>query len=144
MSEAVSYEDFEAFARIAARGFGDWGPPVRIEREAVEMFCRVTGAPEGDGHIPGILLQAMLPRLVPANDWSVTGHRGAINLGCPTLRYPVQAPTEAELRGRSRLIGARQHPKGTLLALEFEVQEVGAEEPCLRSIVELLYLGRAS
>ncbi|OCC25144.1 hypothetical protein MB02_00130 [Croceicoccus estronivorus] len=140
MSQDISYDDFDALAAIEARGFTPWGPPLTIGLEAVKAFQDVTGAQSENGHIPGVMLQAMLPRLVPALDWSVTGHSGAINLGSPSIRYPVRIQCGAQLCGRSRLASAKAHPKGTLIALEFEVRGQDTQKPCLKSTIELLYL----
>ncbi len=140
--QAIRFDDYHGFARIEARGFTAWGPDVPLERETVAAFLAVTGAPGDGAKIPGVMLQAMLPRLVPGHDWEVTGHSGAINLGSPTIRFPVPAPAGARLCGRSRLSAATRHARGTVVAMEFEVIEHGAAEPCLRSIIELLYLGQ--
>ena len=139
--QAIRFDDYDGFARIEARGFTAWGPEVPLERETVAAFLAVTGAPGDGAQIPGVMLQAMLPRLVPGHDWEVTGHSGAINLGSPTIRFPMPAQAGARLRGRSRLSAAKPHPKGTLIAMDFEVREEGVESPCLRSTLELLYLG---
>ena len=140
MTQEIRFDDYQGFAAIEARGFTPWGPVVAIEQETVREFLRVTGAP-GDGTlIPGVMLQAMLPKLAPGQDWSVTGYGGAVNLGSPSIRFPVQAQGGAHLRGRSRLSAAKPHPKGTLIAMDFEVREEGVESSCLRSTLELLYL----
>ena len=141
MAEAIRFDDYARFALVEQRGFAPWGPAVPVERATVDAFLTVTGAP-GDGrHIPGVMLQAMLPKLVPGHDWQVTGHNGAINLGSPSIRFPVPAPAGAQLHGRSRLAAAKPHPKGTVIAMEFEVIEADAEDVCLRSVIELLYMG---
>lgn len=140
MSQDVRFDDFDALGAIEARGFIPWGPPTVIERKTVEDFLRVTGAPGGSDTIPGVMLQAMLPKLVPGHDWSVTGHSGAVNMGSPAIRFPVPAKSGARLCGRSRLASARPHPKGTLIAMDFEIREEGADTPCLQSTIELLYL----
>lgn len=141
MTQEIRFDDYQGFATIEARGFTPWGPVVTVGKETVRAFLHVTGA-AGDGVlIPGVMLQAMLPKLAPDQDWSVTGHSGAINLGSPSIRFPMQASGGAHLRGRSRLSTAKPHPKGTLIALDFEVREEGAESPCLQSTIELLYLG---
>lgn len=144
MTQHIRFDDYAALGQIKARGFRDWGPPVTVGDDIVTGFEDIIGIQPDDGHIPGSLLLSLLPRLVQPNDWSMTGHTGAINLGCPSVRYPVQALIGATLHGRSRLAEAKPHPKGTLLAFEFEIQEAGVEQPCLQSTVELLYLGGKS
>lgn len=141
MGETIRFDDYAHFALVEAYGFAPWGPPVPIERSTVDAFLTVTGA-SGDGdQIPGVMLQAMLPKLVPGHDWQVTGYSGAINLGSPSIRFPVRAQAGAQLQGRSRLAAAKPHPRGTVIAMEFEVIETGADEVCLRSTIELLYMG---
>lgn len=140
--QAIRFDDYHGFARIEARGFTAWGPEVPVKRETVAAFLAVTGAPGEGAQIPGVMLQAMLPRLVPGHDWEVMGHSGAINLGSPAIRFPVPAQAGVRLCGRSRLSAATRHARGTVVAMEFEVIEHGAAEPCLRSIIELLYLGQ--
>lgn len=141
MMQTIRFDDYDSFAKIAARGFTVWGPEVAITHQTVSAFLAVTGAPGDATDIPGVMLQAMLPKLVPGLDWQVTGNSGALNLGSPSIRFPVPAQAGAQLRGRSRLAAATRHAKGTVVALEFEVIETGAVEPCLRSTIELLYLG---
>lgn len=144
MSEQVRFDDYEHFARIEARGFIPWGPPVMIGKDSVEAFLTVTGATGDPATIPGVMLQAMLPKLIPGHDWSVTGHSGAVNMGSPSIRFPVPAKSGAQLCGRSRLASAKPHAKGTIVTMEFEIREEGAETPCLQSSIELLYLGARS
>ena len=141
MTQAIRFDDYAAFDALAARGYAPWGEPVAIEREAVAAFQRVTGAAGDAATIPGLMLQAMLPRLTPGHDWSVTGAKGALNLGSPAIRFDPAVPSGARLQGRSKLSFARPHPKGTLMALDFELREQGCEAPCLTSTIELLYLG---
>ena len=57
-------------------------------------------------------------------------------------RSSAACAPSARLCGRSRLSAATRHARGTVVAMEFEVIEQGAQEPCLRSIIELLYLGQ--
>lgn len=141
MSEAIRFDDYVAFDNVAARGFIPWGPPVAIERDTVSAFLRVTGAPGDAETIPGLMLQSLLPRLMPGHDWSVTGHKGALNLGSPTMRFSHQVRSGVRLQGRSRLASTREHPRGTLMAMDFELREEGSDTPCLQSTIELLYLG---
>ena len=141
MTETIVFDDYARFALVEERGFTPWGPAVPVDRATVSAFLTVTGAPGNQAQIPGVMLQAMLPKLVPGQDWQVTGHSGAINLGSPSIRFPVPAQAGAEYHGRSRLSAAKPHPKGTLVAMEFEVIEAGADEVCLRSTIELLYMG---
>lgn len=143
-TQAIRYDDYDAFAKVEATGFIPWGEAIPVGRETVQRFLEVTGAPGDGAIIPGVMLQAMLPKLVPGHGWSVTGHSGAVNLGSPTIRFPVPAPAGAKLRGRSRLSAAKPHPKGTLIAMAFELREDGVDQPCLQSTIELLYLGAPS
>ena len=141
MSLAVAYNDLGALSAIAAQGFAEWGDPVRIGSDIAAGFAKVIGTSAlPDGALAGVLILSLAPRLIPPMDWAVTGHSGALNLGCPTIRYPAKAQIDANLRGRSRLTSAREHPRGTLITLDFEVQEVGANEPCMTAQSELLYL----
>ncbi len=137
----VAYNDLASLAAIATQGFGPWGTAVTVDAEIATGFAHVTGANSAaDGTLSGFLILSLAPRLIPPADWTITGHTGALNLGSPTIRYPTPARVGASLRGRSKLTSAREHPRGTLLTLGFEVQEVGANEPCMTAQSELLYL----
>lgn len=141
MTRTVRFDDFAEFERIAAAGFTEWGPAQELTENQAARFAALTGAKSSDGIVSGWMLQAMVPSLIPVRDWSVGGHSGAVNLGSPQLRFPGPARIGGRIRGRSRLAEARPHPRGALLVLEFEAQEEGAEQPCLQSSAEVLYLG---
>lgn len=141
MSEAVRFDDFPALSAITARGFDDWGDEIEIDAARVAGFGRVTGTSAAAGAIPGCMLQSMLPVLVPERSWSVSGNSSAINLGSPSIRFPAPAPVGARLRGRARLAGVAPHARGVIHTLEFEVRADDAADPCLRSSVDLLYMG---
>lgn len=144
MSVTVRFDDLPALAAIAATGFGDWHAPLIIDAERVAAFARITGTHADDGTIPGNLLQAMLPLLVPDRGWTLTGHAGAVNLGGPGTRFPAAAKVGATLRARFRLAEATPHARGTLITLDYEARQAGAAEPCLLTAVQLLYLRSGS
>ena len=138
----VAYNDLASLAAIAAQGFDPWGQAVTVGEQITTGFAHVTGASAAaDGTLTGFLILSLSPRLIPPADWTITGHSGALNLGCLTIRYPAPARVGAALQGRRKLLSAREHPRGTLLTLAFEVREEGAQAPCLTAQSELLYLG---
>ena len=141
MTRLIAHDDLAALDMIAAAGFDPWGPPATIGADIAESFAQVSGArPAGGETLHGYLVLSLISRLVPLPDWAVSGHSGVLNLGCPTVRFPATAPVGAALQGRRRLCSARQHPRGTLITLEFEVRETGAQGPCMIAQNDLLYL----
>ncbi|MCP5395254.1 MAG: hypothetical protein H6918_00715 [Sphingomonadaceae bacterium] len=141
MTKAIPFDDLAAFAVLVETGFGQWGQATAISAKQADDFARVTGVAAQDGMLPGCMLQSLLPRLVPTPTWIVEGHSGALNLGAPTTRFPCPVAVGASVQGRSRLAAAREHPRGTILGMEFEMREPGANGPCMRSLIEVLYLG---
>ncbi|WP_150291461.1 hypothetical protein [Sphingobium estronivorans] len=141
---AVRYDDMAALAAIQDSGFGDWGPPLVIDRAMVEDFLRIAGTGPLDGPVPGFLLASILPRLSPPRDWQVEGYRSAVNLGCPVIRFPDPVAIGAAIRCRSRLVEARPHPRGTVMAFGFEARADHDGQACLLCTIEVLYLGGAS
>ena len=137
----IRYDDLAALNAIAKRGFGPWGTALPIGERETAGFTRATGIVASDGNIPGCLLLSAMPRLMPSNDWAICGYSGAVNLGCPALRFPAPAPIGASVQGRSRLASARPHPKGTIIAIDFEARIEHVATPCLTATVEVLYIG---
>lgn len=140
----IRFDDYAALDAIMERGFGLWGPAVSIGETQTASFARATGIVARDGNIPGCFLLSTMPRLMPPTDWAICGHSGAVNLGCPAFRFPTPAPIGASIQGRSRLASTRPHPKGTIVALDFEARVEGAASPSLTATVEVLYLAGAA
>lgn len=141
MTRQIAFDDLAGLEAIATAGFDPWGAPATIGADIAESFAQISGAASGAGDtLPGYLVLSLVARLVPLPDWAVSGHSGALNLGCPTIRFPATAPVGASLQGRRRLCSAREHPRGTLITLEFEVRENGTEAPCMVAQNDLLYL----
>ncbi|QOV96423.1 hypothetical protein [Novosphingobium sp. ES2-1] len=145
MDRLIPHDDLSALAGISAEGFAPWGELVTIGPQQAERFARVCGTAANAGDaLPGFLILSLVPRLVPAPDWSITGHSGVLNLGCPSIRFPAIARAGAALQGRRQLSAVRKHPRGTLITLEFEVREAGMEQSCMIALNELLYLSGRS
>lgn len=141
MTRLIAYADLDALGEIAAEGYDTWGQPSLIGVDIAKGFAQVTNAPfAAEAALPGFLVLSLIPRLVPQPDWSIVGHSGVLNLGCPTIRFPTKARVGAALQGRRKLAAARHHPRGALMTLEFEVREAGKEEFCMLAQNELLYL----
>ncbi len=141
MTRAVPFDDFAALAAVAAEGFTPWGGTVTVGSNAAAEFARITGAAGLAGAmLPGSLILSLVPRIMPPRGWALVGYSGALNLGCPHIRYPAAAGIGTALEGRSRLASARAHQRGTLVTLEFEVRAAGTESLCLMAHNELLYL----
>ena len=141
--QEIHLDDQESLDRIEAEGFTPWGPPVTFGKDLVRAFLDLTSAPHNSGEptqIPGVMLQAMLPKLTPGQGWQITGNNGAVNLGCPSIRFPQPVASSAILRGRSCLASSRPHARGVIITMGFEVREEGADTPCLQSTMEVLYL----
>lgn len=144
--KAVAFDDRAALDAVIAAGFGGWGPPCAITQERVVAFERVAGRDGRTGveTAPGAMLIALMPRYAPVNDWQITGHRFAINLGASTIRFPAPVPVGASLRGRSRLAGARPHARGMVISYAFDVREEDASDPGLAITLDILYSGAAA
>lgn len=141
MKRDVRFDNMDALAEIVAGGFGGWGPPVTISPDKVSDFCAVSAPDPLGAPVPGFLLTGLLSLLSPVIDWEVSGYNGALNLGCPTIRFPTPVTVNSAVRGRMRLAGARAHSRGTIVTLQFDVRAEGATESCLDCSMELLYLG---
>lgn len=136
---AIRFDDQAALAAVQAAGFGGWGRPLMISPSMVGVFNAIAGRdPLTDG-VPGFLLASVLPRLAPVNDWKIIGHGSAVNLGCPHMRFPAPLAMGETVRGRSRITAVRDHPRGTIVTLGFDVRIEDATEANLDCTVELLY-----
>lgn len=136
---AIRFDDLAALAEVQATGFGGWGRPLTITASMVGVFGAIAGRDRLNDGVPGFLLASVLPRLAPINDWTITGHGSAINLGCPHMRFPAPLAMGETVRGRSRIAAVRGHPRGTIITLGFDVRVEGAAEANLDCTVELLY-----
>lgn len=137
----IGFDDREAIETLAKRGFGEWGPAFHISAEVVDGFTRTTGTVDTDGAIPGFLILSLLPRIMPTAEWRIEGHKSTLNMGCSTLRFPATAPIDAYLQGRSRIVSTKSHPRGCIVAFEYEAREEGSRISCMLATIELLYIG---
>lgn len=140
----VRFDDLNALREVIARGFGDWGPDVTLDQDTADSFATATSTPARTDYAPDYLLPSLLPKLRPANDWRIGGHKSALNIGCPQIRFLRPAPIGATVRCRSRLASAESRPRGIRMTMEFEVENVAAEGLCMRLSIELLYQGEAA
>ena len=141
---SVRFDDMQSLGGLITRGFGAWGPEVSIDQMLVDCFVRATSNPARPGYAPDYLLPCLLPKLSPANDWEITGHKNALNMGCPEIRFLQRAPTGAVVHCRSRLAAAVPHPRGVRVTLVFEVEDTKNAALCMQLSIELLYQGEAT
>lgn len=141
---AVRFDDLDGLNAVIARGFGGWGPDVTLDRQTVDGFVAATSAPAPKDYAPDYLLPCLLPKLAPANDWQIGGHKNALNMGCPEIRFLQPAAIGAKVRCRSRLASAALHPGGVRVTMAFEVEDAATATPCMRLSIALLYQGKAA
>lgn len=140
----VRFDDLKALGEVITRGFGGWGPDVTLDQATVASFVTATSMPARTDCAPDYLLPSLLPKFRPANDWRIVGHKSALNMGNPQIRFLKQSPIGATVRCRRRLASAEPHPRGIRVTMEFEVENVAAEELCMRLSIELLYQGEVA
>lgn len=144
MNAFVRFDDLDGLNSVIARGFGAWGPVVTIDQPTIDGFAAATSSPAPPGYAPDFLLPCLLPKVRPDNDWTIGGHRNALHLGCPEIRFLQPVRVGASVHCRSRLAAAALHPRGVRVTMDFEVENVADAAPCMRLSIELLYQGDAA
>lgn len=142
-TDMIDPNDQETLDKMIAEGFSPWSSAVTIDKKMVEEFLALTSVPQDSANIPGIMLQALLPKMTPGDSWKMIANHGVINLGCPSIRFPKSVKSDAQFQGRGRLAATRGHKKGVITTMAFEIREMGDDTPCLESTMEILYLTEA-
>lgn len=153
--DTLQFDDIDGLNASASDQFGDWGPEVAVTQEMIDQFAALTGdrqwihvdvdraireSPFGGPVAHGFLTLSLLPQLMGGGSLPVAGHTSVANYGAEKLRFISPVPAGSRVHGRSRLIKASVHAKGTLVTTEIEVGVVDAERPALLYSMQTLYM----
>ncbi len=141
MRQQVHFNDFDGLNQVIASGFGEWGPPLRIDQALIDDFAAaISRASAAVAAEPETMLPAMLPRLEPGMDWEVSGAAHALNLGCPEIRFLAPVRIGAAVRLRTRLAAAQRFARGTKITMTFEAEIAETKDVCMTLSLAILFL----
>ncbi|ARS26713.1 MaoC family dehydratase [Sphingomonas sp. KC8] len=157
IAQSVRFDDFGALEALTGTDFGDWGSALEITQDMVDRFADLSGdhqwihvdpekarreSPFGGPVAHGMLVLSVIPSIMPANRWVVTGHGTAVNYGSDGLRFVSPVPVGMRIHARSRLAAVARHAKGTMITIEIAVHGVGNEKPAMLYRAQVLYIGK--
>jgi acyl dehydratase len=149
------FDDLDGFNAAISEEFGSYGEAVEITQTMVDQFAELTGdhqwihvdveraraeSPFGNTIAHGFLILSLLGRFGAVRDFTVVGHRAALNYGSDRLRYLSPVVVGSRLRARSRLAGATLKGYGTLVTTEWELGAAGVDKPAVVYHMQILYL----
>lgn len=151
----VAFDDFGTLGAIVSDIFGAWGAELQITQDMVDRFADLSGdrqwihvdperatreGPFGAPVAHGMLVLSMIPAILPANEWQITGYASALNYGSDGIRFVSPVLVGDRIHARARLASVEPHPKGSMMTIETAVHVVGKDKPALIYRAQVLYL----
>lgn len=153
--EQVRFDDIDRLEALISAEYGGWGKAITITQDRIDRFADLSGdhqwihvdperarneGPFGTPVAHGMLVLSIIPSIMPANVWAVTGHAAAINYGSDGLRFISPVLVDMRIQARSRLAAIGRHARGSLVTTETAVHIVDQEKPAMLYRAQVLYM----
>jgi len=151
----VSCKDLAAMRSLVSDAWSDWSNEFVVSQAVIDQFAALSGddywihtdpvrakaeSPFGTTIAHGMLVQALVSRLVMPLTFEVTGFNNMVNYGSDRLRFAAPVPSGCRIRGRARVKAVEAVKSGMQMTLEMAIHVVGNDRPSVLNEQVILYM----